>query len=175
MDEKARIVVLGSSVALVAAYQALSLEHATIAMICVLFLFLLRYPAFARIAIGGFVMGVISDLTLNFLSHLPSSENVRWKYMRDYFASVGTPWAALFAGALTAWMVLDVVALSGGLSPIVGFLVGSAWGAASQHAKAFKPLLPFYENTPYGYAENRAWDGASTAFACGVLLLLGIK
>lgn len=170
--EKAIILLL--SAALVTAYQFLTLGQATALMIGALVLFVVRFRRYARIALGGFIIGAFSDLTLNFLAHLPSSKNVRWAYMRSYFSDVGTGLAALFAGALTAWMVLDVVAISGGLNPLVGFVVGAAWGAASQYAKAFAPLLPFYKNTPYGYVENRIWDGASTAFATAVLLKLRI-
>lgn len=127
-------------------------------------------PELQSITIGAFVFGALADSSLNYLSK--NGTNGRWKYMRMYFEEVGDFTAALFAGALTAWMVLDTVALTNALNPLVGFGVGAFWGVLSQYAKAFEPLLPFYLNTPYGYIENRAWDGFSTMLAVSTLLLM---
>lgn len=172
---KARGPVLLLTVIILFAYQFLTLPQATVMMLAALVPVLARFPLLTKVALGGFLVGMFSDLTLNYLAHMQSSTSVRWVYMREYFDQAGHVWAAVFAGALTAWMILDVVVLAGGLDPVVGFGVGAAWGVASQYALAFKALLPFYENTPYGYLENRAWDGASTSFASAVLLELGFK
>lgn len=172
---KARTLVLALTLVILAAYQFLTLTQAVVLMLAMLVPVLALYPQLFILALGGFLVGVFSDLTLNYLAHLKSSTNVRWEFMRVYFERAGHAEAAVFAGCLTAWMILDVAVLANGLDPAVGFGVGAVWGVASQYALAFKDLLPFYENTPYGYLENRGWDGASTAFASGVLLLLGFR
>lgn len=96
--------------------------------------------------------------------------------MIQYFEEQGTWLAAAFAGMLTAWMVLGTYAISGNkLNAVVAFVVGAVWGVASQYALALRPLLPFYENTEFGYIENRIWDGMSVVFAIAWVQAAGIK
>lgn len=164
MSDLRGLIVLATVLILFTNFYIDSLTSTTF-MAALLFALITFHPEVKALAFAGFLAGALSDLALNVITH-KFPETIRGKYMIQYFEEQGTWLAAAFAGMLTSWMVLGTYAISGNnLNAVAGFVVGAGWGVASQYALALKPLLPFYENTEFGYVENRIWDGMSVVFA----------
>lgn len=125
------------------------------------------------LAIGtSFLVGMLSDLTLNAYFRGRRALKARGAMLRQYFDQMGTFTAAVFAGAITVIMTEATLALAAVIgitgSPlglcVAGLLAGAALGMPAQSSLALRELLPFYKSTT-GPWENRAWDGVSQAWA----------
>lgn len=135
----------------------------------------------------SFLVGFLSDLSLNLYFRGDRAVGPRGRNLRAYFDRSGDFQAACFAGALTVIMTGATVALSTSLdlqtTPsydkvgtardvalicCMGFVVGFVLGIPAQYTIAMRNLLPFYNSTS-GLLENRTWDGASQAW---VMLLV---
>lgn len=136
------------------------------------------------VVFSSFAIGFLSDAALNLYFRGSRATSSRGRQLRAYFDKSGMLMAAMFAGSVTiimtiiTWMVSDLFNLQlptldtkgtfslndGALICLVGLVVGALIGIPAQNARAMEDLLPFYNSTS-GLLENRAWDGASQAFA----------